>query len=129
MTGVMTLDLQFYVTKTDGSQEMACELVLHDTKFGFIAPIDDMTLTIELTKVNVDSVDVVSDTFGKLSAVSIKLEINNGFRIFQGTLNSLLQAHPINFPTEVFGLFKLEQLTLAYYDDYIYAGITPIFLG
>jgi hypothetical protein len=27
------------------------------------------------------------------------------------------------------GLFKLEALTLAYYDDYIYAGITPIFVG
>lgn len=41
-----------------------------------------MSLTIEVTRLNVGSVDVISSTFGKLSGITIKLEINNGFRVF-----------------------------------------------
>lgn len=47
----------------------------------------------------------------------------------QPILNKFLSLLPIKFPTELFGLFKLERLTLSYYNDYIYAGITPIFIG
>lgn len=41
-----------------------------------------MSLTIDVTRLNVGSVDVISCTFGKLSGLTIKLEINNGFRVF-----------------------------------------------
>lgn len=88
-----------------------------------------MSLTIDVTRLNVGSVDVISCTFGKLSGLTIKLEINNGFRVFQPKLNAILALKPINFPTNVFGIFELTQLTLSYYDNYIYAGITPIFIG
>lgn len=88
-----------------------------------------MSLTIDVTSLNVGSVDVLYCSFGKLSAITVKLEINNGFRIIQPALNLWLSSLPLNFPTNVFGLFELEQLTLSYYDNYIYAGITPIFIG
>jgi len=129
MQGAVTLELQFWVTKTDGKQEKAATLMLKDTAFGFIAPIVDMSMTIQITKLNVDSVVVVQSTFGKLSGISIKLEINNGFRIIQPTLNKMLGHKVINFPTNVFGIFELKSLTLSYYDNYLYAGLTPIFIG
>lgn len=129
MDGVITLELQFHVQKPDGTSEMAAALKLSDTEFGFIAPIDNMSLTIALTRLNVGSVDVLSCTFGRLSGLTIKLEINNGFRVVQPSLNAWLGKKAINFPTNIFGLFELQQLTLSYYNNYIYAGITPIFIG
>ena len=124
-----TLELQFWVTKVDGTKEKATTLMLKDTKFGFIAPIDDLTLTIQTTKLNVGSVDVVDCAFGHLSGVTIKVEINNGYRIFEPKLNKWLSHKQIIFPSNIFGIFELKQLTLSYYDNYIYAGLTPIFLG
>lgn len=128
MQGLATLEMQFWVTTTSGDLEYAAGLNLKDTKFAFIAPIQDMSLTIEVTKLNVDSVDVLYCSFGRLSAVTVKLEINNGFRIVQPALNAALADMPINFPTNIFGIFEMEQLTLAYYDNYVYAGITPVFI-
>lgn len=61
--------------------------------------------------------------------MSVKLEINNGFKVAKPFLNKLLASKPLNFPKNVFGLFELTAMTLSYYDDYIYAGITPIFIG
>ena len=31
-------------------------------------------------------------------------------------------------PSNIFGIFALQDLVLDYYNDYIYAGATPIFL-
>lgn len=88
-----------------------------------------MALTIQLTQLKVESVKILQCAYGELNAGSIKLEINNGFRVAKPFLNKLLSSKPIQFPTEVLGLFKLEAMTLAYYDDYFYAGITPVFIG
>jgi hypothetical protein len=129
MQAFTTLELQFWVRKDDGTSELATTLVVEDATFGFTATIDDMALTIAVTKLNVGSVKVLQCSFGKLSAITIKLEINNGFRIFQPELNHLLAQRVVQFPTNVFGLFELKQLTLSFYDNYIYAGITPIFIA
>jgi len=88
-----------------------------------------MSLTIAVERLNVGSVDVLSCAFGKLSGLTIKLEINNGFRVVQPEINHKLAKKPINFPTNILGLFELRQLTLSYYNNYIYAGLTPIFIG
>jgi len=88
-----------------------------------------MSLTIQLTQLKVDSVKILNCAYGELSPTSIKLEINNSFRVAKPFLNKLLRSKPIHFPTEVLGLFKLEQMTLGYYDNYLYAGITPVFIG
>ena len=76
----------------DGTSEMACDLILKDVEVGLIAPITDMSLVIDITRINVGSVTVVSDTFGKLSSILIRTEINNGFRIVQPTLNAVFLA-------------------------------------
>lgn len=124
-----SFDLAFWVHTTDGQIVEAAGLQLDDVKLGFQALTKDMNLTLALTQLNVGKVSVLNSTIGKLSPVQIKLEINNGFRIAKPIINGLLAAHPIPFPTNVFGLFNLEAMTLDYYDDYIYAGITPVFVG
>ena len=66
---------------------------------------------------------------GTLNAISIKLEINNGFRVAKPVINRVLQKKPFDLPTSFLGVFELTAITLAYYDEYIYAGITPKFVG
>jgi len=88
-----------------------------------------MALTLQLTQFNVKTVTILNCAYGGLNPSSIKMEINNGFRVAKPFLNKLLRSKPIQFPTEVLGLFKLEAMTLAYYDNYLYAGITPVFIG
>ena len=88
-----------------------------------------MVITLDIAKVNVDKVVVNTCSFGKLSTVTMKLELNNGFRLFLPVINKKLAAADIVFPSNFFGIFKLTNLKLGYYDNYIYAGATPIFLA
>ena len=129
MSGVTTLELQFWVEKTDGTKEMAVAMRLIDTAFGFTALINNMSIGVSIDKVNINSVNILSCTFGKLSALTIKVELNNFFRIFTPSLNNFLAKHKVTFPSHFFGIFELTNLTLDYYDSYIYAGATPLFLG
>ena len=108
---------------------MAAELSLNDVDFQFTALIDDMDISLNIDKVNINSVDVVSDTFGRLSALTIKLDLNNGFRIGLPIFNKLMAMQTIPIPSNIFGLFELSDLNLGYYDDYIYAGATPTFIA
>ena len=57
------------------------------------------------------------------------MELNNAFRIAKPFLNKALAAHPYTFPTQVGDLFELTSLNLYTFNGYIYAGITPIFIG
>lgn len=129
MSGVTTLVLEFWVETAQGTKEMAASLRLVDTDFAFSALINDMTLAISLQKVNVNSVTILSCTFGKLSALTIKVELNNFFRLFTPAINNFLAKKTITFPSEFFGIFKLTNLTLDYYDHYIFAGATPLFIA
>jgi len=49
MTGVATLELEFWVEKTDGTKELATAMRLIDVDFGFKATVTDMRLLISLT--------------------------------------------------------------------------------
>jgi len=91
MKGLMTLDLQFWIAKPEGYPEYAVGLTLTDTTFGFIAPVTDMTLDLQLTKINVDHVTVTHCAWGSLSAAKIKLEINNGYRVAEPVINYFLR--------------------------------------
>ena len=87
-----------------------------------------MAISINLGNVNVDKVTVNSCSFGKLSALTLKLELNNFFRIFTPEINHVLAKHPVEFPSNIFGIFLLSDLTLGYFNNYIYAGATPTFI-
>jgi len=70
----------------------------------------------------------LSCTFGKLSGLLIKTELNNGFRLFQSSINAFLARKTIPMPRNILGLFELTNLTLGYYDSYLYVGYTPVFM-
>ena len=97
--------------------------------FDFSALVTDMNITLNITKINIDKVDVVSDTFGKLSALTLKLKLNNGFRIMLPLLNVFLSKFNVSIPSNILGIFELSNLNLDYFDGYIYAGATPTFLS
>merc|ERR1712151_1335781 len=129
MSGQASLNMQFWVVNTtDNSKEMAADLNLNNIEFDFSALITDMNITLNITKVNIDSVDVISDTFGHLSALTLKLKLNNGFRIVLPILNMFLSKFQVPIPSDIFGIFQLSDLVLEYFDGYIYAGATPTFL-
>ena len=106
---------------------MAAEISFIGLDFSFTALVTNMDLSLNISHLNVADVNVVSDTFGKLSALIIKTKINNGFRIALPIINRFLANHLIPFPSN-FGLFVLSDLTLGYHDGYIYAGATPTFV-
>lgn len=128
MTAVSTFELEFWVEKTDGTKELAATLRLIDTDLGFTATVTDMRLLIGLTQMNVSNVNVLNSTFGKLSALLIRTEINNGFRLFQDSINAFLSRKTVPMPRNILGLFELTNLTLGYYDSYLYTGYTPVFM-
>jgi hypothetical protein len=105
MSGVTTLELEFWVETATGTKEMAASMRLIDTQFAFSALINDMTLAISLSKVNINSVTILSCAFGKLSALTIKVEMNNFFRIFMPSLNNFLAKRTLTFPSNFFGIF------------------------
>lgn len=90
MTANAQLELQFWVNLADGSKVLAADLMLNNIDLGFIAPITNMSLAISITRINVGSVTIISSTFGHLSGLVIKTEINNGFRVVQPSLNNWL---------------------------------------
>ena len=128
MSGSTSLTLEFWVEQASGVTEMAAELSLEGIDFKFTALVNNMDISLNITKVNIDSVNVLSDTFGRLSGLTIKVELNNAFRIGLPIFNHILAKHQITFPSN-FGIFELSDLTLGYHDDYVYVGATPTFVG
>ena len=83
-------------------------MTLINTSFGFSAIVDNMDISIQLGKINIDSVKINSCSFGRLSALTIKVELNNFFRVFIGPLNAYLSGKVITVPSNFFGIFELE---------------------
>ena len=129
MGGVASLTLEFWVETADGTKEMAADLTLENIAFQFTALIDNMNVTLNVDKINIDSVDVLSDTFGRLNALTIKVKLNNGFRLGLPIMNAILAKHLIPIPSNIGGLFMLSDAVLGYHDNYIYVGATPTFIG
>ena len=128
MAGLATVDMELWADKLDGTREMATSITLSDLAFGFSVLITDMLVSAQITEIYSGNVIVNSCTFGKLSALKLKLELNKGFKIAQPIINEKLAAMQIEVPSNIAGIFELHNLTLGYYDDYLYAGATPIFL-
>ena len=95
MQATASVELAFWVVMPDGTLSQAAGIMLKDTVLGFIAPIVDMSLTLQVTRLNVGSCDIIYTNIGKLFGSTIKLEINNGFRLFQPILNAKLETYVI----------------------------------
>lgn len=72
MKGVSSLDLQFWIAKPDGYPEYAAGMTITDASFGFEAPIDDMTLYLQITKLHIDEITITHCAWGKLHPKLIK---------------------------------------------------------
>ena len=103
-------------------------MTLIDTQFGFTITVNNMTMNIQLATTNVDKITVNSCSFGKLSALLLKTELNNFFRLFTPIINRDLQNHSFTVPSNIGGIFMLSNLTLGYYNKYLYVGFTPTFI-
>jgi hypothetical protein len=78
--------------------------------------------------VYVDKITVNYSAIGFLSAATLKFELNNGFKLFMPYINNHLQDHAFTVPSNIFGIFTLSNLTIGYYNDYLYLGMTPTFI-
>jgi len=107
---------------------MAADLTLQDLSFAATALIENMKLSLDIHKANVDKVIVNSDTIGKLSGLTIKVEINNGIRLFLPVINSFFAQHLIPLPQHILGIFALSDAIIEYYDSFIMVGATPTFI-
>jgi len=129
LSGEGSLIAQFWVQLADGTQEMATQLTLSETNFGFTALVNNMDVSIQIDSVKSSNVTVDSCAFGHLSALLIKSELNNFLRLYMPSLNDWLNTLPIVIPSQIGNLFMLSDLVIEYFDDYIYAGATPTFIG
>lgn len=127
--GVVTLQLEFWVETAPGVKELATSMTLVDTAFHFTVLVNDMVISMNLGTVNVDKITINYCSFGNLSAFTLKVELNNFFRIFTPVINRKLAKHPVTFPSNIFGMFLLSDLTIGYFNDYLYLGFTPTFIG
>ena len=129
MSGVGTLEVQFWAIKSDGSTEKAIQATLSQSKFGFTAQADNMAISVQINNFSSSNLVVDSCTFGNLSALKLKLELNNFIRYYLPHINTWLGGHPIVLPSNIAGVFELSNLTLGYFDNYLYAGATPTFIA
>ena len=124
-----TLQVEFWVITRGQGPEKAAAITLVDTAFEFTALVQNMTLSMQLHKVNVDKITADMCTFGKLHTLTIKIALNSGFTFGMGTINKILAKHTIAIPSKIGKYFELSDLTIGYHDDFLALGLTPTFIG
>lgn len=127
INALATMTIEFWALSSTGPS-LATSMTLVDTAIGFGIVVNSMTIEFQLGTTNVDKVVVNSCSFGKLSALLMKTELNNFFRLFTPIINKDLAAHTFTVPSNVGGIFILSNLVISYYDNYIYFGMTPTFI-
>jgi hypothetical protein len=90
MAGIADMDVEIWANKADGTRDLATSFSLGNLAFGFSVLITDMLISAQITEVYSGTVVVNSCSFGKLSALKLKLELNKGFKIAQPIINSAL---------------------------------------
>lgn len=88
-----------------------------------------MNLALQLQTIKSTDVTIDSCAFGDLSARTFKIKLNFLFTTFKVVINQWLGNLDIVFPDQIGGLFMLSDLTIEYYNNYIFAGMTPTFIG
>lgn len=88
-----------------------------------------MNIALQLVELNSSVVKINSCAFSDPSSFKLKIEINNLFRLIKSPVNTFLEDNLIPVPDQIGNIFSLNDLTLGYYDGYLYAGATPIFLA
>lgn len=84
---------------------------------------------LQIAQVKSSNVSIPFCSWGSLNALKLKIELNNFLLLEMNHINNWLDTMPITIPSQVGGLFLLSDLTIEYFDNYIYAGATPTFIA
>jgi len=79
--------MELYANKADGTREMAASITLGDVSFGMSLLVTDMLVSAQINEIYDAEVTVNSCTFGHLSALKLKIELNKGFAIARPIIN------------------------------------------
>lgn len=103
-----TLDMTFYVHKADGTDELACEIQLQDTNFGFSAIIDSMVLHPKILSADLSTIVQVSSTFGTIDTAQMTALFQQILTISLDPINSAINSFTLTIPDKIYGLFGLS---------------------
>ena len=124
------LAMKFWVNDVNATKECAVDITLEALEVNGSAYIHDKDrFSLNLTELHVDTIEVVSTTFGNLNLTLLAQLLNEGADVVIPYIDKwLLATFSVKIPTEIFGLFELSDMALQYHNDYIEIGATPTFL-
>jgi hypothetical protein len=129
LDGTITVETQYWVQFPNNTQEMAASVTLQNMKVGFTAIITNMNVSLNLQQIKSTDIVVNFCTFGTISPFSFRIKLNFIFTTFKVLINQWLGGLELVVPSNIAGIFILSDLYVEYYNDYIYAGATPTFIG
>ena len=109
--------------------EDAVVFFINDFYFNFTLLIEKMEVKAKITEMHLKSIDITSTTFGQIP-LNLVVDLINWAFYYSIPLFNFLWANlvKIRIPDTVFGLFKLDDLNILYFDNYLELGLTPTFL-
>merc|ERR1719498_1726649 len=88
-----------------------------------------MNVSLAIEEIKSTNVVVDYSNIGHISAITFKIELNLFFTTFKVFINSWLGGMQLVFPSNIHGIFELSNLNLVYFNNYVYCGATPTFIG
>lgn len=89
--------------------------------------IDGMNLTGNITNLDVDSLTITYEEETNINLSTLTLLVNECLNMGVPYFDVWVADKFFEIPSELFGIFKLSDLSLVYKDNFIEAGLTPTF--
>ncbi len=130
MIATATVNLRFWVVTAPNTEELAVELNLYNiTNKVFINEKPELRMSLMIGEFRLHGVEVVESQIGMLNPNTIRLKLNTVNSVIVTLTNIILKDFEVQMPNKILGgLFDLKQLHLEYFDGYIYAGVTPVYV-
>ena len=130
MIATATVNLRFWVVNAPDQEELAVELNLYNiTNKVFLNEKPDLKMSLMIGEFRLHGVEIVDSRIGMLNPNTIRLKLNTVNSVIVTLSNIILQKWEVQIPNMMLGnLFHLTNLHLEYFDGYIYAGVTPMYV-
>ena len=130
MIATATVNLRFWVVNAPDQEELAVELNLYNiTNKVFLNEKPDLKMSLMIGEFRLHGVEIVDSRIGMLNPNTIRLKLNTVNSVIVTLSNIILQKWEVQIPNQMLGnLFHLTNLHLEYFDGYIYAGVTPMYV-
>jgi hypothetical protein len=115
--------------ETETGEELALEIAINGIQLNATFTITNFILGLNVGSLHIDSIDVVSSAVGRVSTLTLLVEINTGILVVVPFINDWLNQFEVSIPDNILGIFSLSDLYLEYFDGYIYGGATPTFIA